>query len=316
MVTGKRQTLVNAGRRSSSQKPSKAKNKGHRPRTKITDAQIPFFGTPGQKRALARRKADKRAATAAARKRTAAKAKRSKSSAKRAKGASGASPRAKNPGGIVTLTLNKGSRKTANPKTKGKSMAAKSKAKKKSGSAAQRSGGRRSGKPKAAKPKRHNPARRRAGLAGLATSALFVIVGAVGSRLGTQALLGARNVGFMGYLGNAGAGVGLSLLARWLMKSRDASNAILLGTAVGIVLRVVGDYTPLGEYARAAGLGDYQVSNFVTPQRYVDAAGSAEVEVPAGWAPQIVAPANAGAPAGLSAGGYGSNLYGGGGLYS
>jgi len=194
-------------------------------------------------------------------------------------------------------------------------MAAKKQSKKtKASSTAQRSGGRRSGKPGGGKAKKPNPARR-GGIGGLATSALFVIVGAVGSRLGTQALLGARNTGFMGYLGNAGAGVALSMLARWLMRTRDASNAILLGTSVGIVLRVIADFTPLGEYAKAAGLGDYQVSNFVTPQRYRDALNSAEVEVPAGWAPRLVAPENVGAPAGLSAGS-GSNLYGGGGLYS
>jgi len=306
MVTGKRQTLVNAGRGSSSGGRSKpnAKKTGHRPRTKMSDKQLAIFGTPGQKRALARRKADKRAA---------AKTKRSTTSAKGRSASPGGSRQGRNPGGIVSLTLNKGSRKAANPQQKGtKSMAAK-KAVKKSGPAAQRSGGRRSGKPKS-KPKRNPPRRSVGGIGGLATSALFVIVGAVGSRLGTQALLGARNAGFMGYLGNAGAGVGLSMLARWLMKSREASNAILLGTAVGIVLRVIADYTPLGEYARAAGLGDYQVSNFVTPQRYTDALNAAEVEVPAGWAPQMV-PANAGAPAGLSAGS-GSNLYGGGGLYS
>lgn len=310
MVTGKRQTLVNPGRGSSSggRSKAKAKKKGHRPRTKMSDKQLAIFGTPGQKRALARRKADKRAA---------AMTKRGKSSAKgRSASAGGSRKGTKNPAGIISLTLNKGSRKAAHPTQKGSmSMAATLKKSKKPGSTVQRSGGRRSGQPKK-KPKR-NPPRRGFGMAGLASSALFVIVGAVGSRLGTQALLGQRNAGIMGYLGNAGTGVGLSMLARWLMKTREASNAILLGTAVGIVLRVIADYTPLGEYARAAGLGDYQVSNWVTPQRYTNALDSSEVEIPAGWAPQIIAPANAGASAGLSAGGYGTNLYtGGGGLYS
>lgn len=298
MVSGNRQTLVNAGK--------KAKTTGHRPRTKMSDKQLAIFGTPVEKRALALRKAGKRAPAT----------KRCKKSAKGRSASAGGSREGTNPvGGIITLTLNKGSRKAVNPEKRSTSiMAAAKQSIKKTSSAAQRSGGGRSGKGKTTQ-KRRNPPRRGRGFTGLATNALFVIVGAVGSRLGTQALLGARNAGFMGYLGNAGAGVGLSMLARWIMKSQEASNAILLGTAVGIVLRVLADFTPLGEYARAAGLGDYQVSNFVTPQRYRDALNSAEVEVPGGWAPQVV-PANAGANAGLSAGYGNGNLYTGGGLYT
>jgi len=291
-TVGKRKVLMNTGHK------HRAK-----PKRKLSDKQVKFFGTPGQKRALARRRAEARGAGKAA-----AQRKQAAASKKRKTGSSGrpshqAASKQKNAGGIVSFTLNSGKKGTNT------SMAAK-KSKSKGTSAAKRSGGGR-GAAKKGRSRRGNPRRN---FTGLATNALLVVAGAVGSRISTQALLGTRNMGFIGYIGNAGAGFGLSLLARWALRSADAANSILLGTAVGIVLRLIGEFTPFGEYARQAGLGDYQISNFVTPQRLADPLNSAEVEIPPGWAPRIAPPAANAGPAGVA--GYGNGLYSSSGLYS
>lgn len=106
--------------------------------------------------------------------------------------------------------------------------------------------------------------------------------------------------------------MGLGLLVGKLMKNQQAGNAVIAGGVVQIVLRLLSDFTPFGQYTSALGLGDYQISNWVTPQRYVDARNSAEVEIPAGWAPKVIQapPPNGGMAA------YGNELYTGGGLYT
>jgi hypothetical protein len=152
------------------------------------------------------------------------------------------------------------------------------------------------------------------GVTGLFTNALWLIGGAVGTRVIAQAVLGAKNTGVMGYIGNAVTAFGLSLIVGKLFKNPSAARSVLAGGIVSVVLRLISDYTPLGQYTSQIGLGDYQVSNWVTPQRYKDALNSAEVEIPAGWAPTVVqsnAPPH-GAPAGMA----GAGLYSSGGLYS
>lgn len=167
---------------------------------------------------------------------------------------------------------------------------------------------------------RHNRIRRNpAGLnvPNLVTDGLFVIGGLVGSRLLTQMVLGANNVGVWGYVGNAAAGAGLAMLAHMMTKNPRVTGGIVTGTAAGIVARLLQDYTPLGTYLTQAGFGDYSgggahgvglylPSNAVVPQRYVDAANSAQVQIPAGWAPTVVQ--SSGAAVGMS------GLYDGGGM--
>lgn len=167
---------------------------------------------------------------------------------------------------------------------------------------------------------RRNPSRAGGGgITGLFTNALWLIGGAVGTKVITQAVLGAKNTGVMGYIGNAVTAFGLSLLVGKLLKNPTAGKAVLSGGIVALVLRLLSDYTPLGQYTSAIGMGDYQVSNWVTPQRYKDALNSAEVEIPAGWAPTVIQ-SNA-APGGhgggmASYGGPGGGMYTSGGLYS
>lgn len=167
-------------------------------------------------------------------------------------------------------------------------------------------------------------------IGGMITNAVFVVVGALASKLGAQALLGTSNVGVTGYAGNAAVGGVLWFLADKVMHNKAAANGILAGTLVQILLRVINDYTPFGSYVANLGMGDYQAQSFVTPQVLVDPWRSAQIQIPGGWgasAPMPVAGAGAGqmgpkaipamtksaaATAGVS--GYGTQaLYGGGG---
>lgn len=120
------------------------------------------------------------------------------------------------------------------------------------------------------------------------TNALFVIAGAVGAKLGTQWVLGASNTGVMGYGGNLAVGGVLALGYKALTKNTKAAAAIFSGAVVEVILRIISDYTPFGSYVSGLGMGDYFASNWVTPQRYTDALNSANVQIPAGWAPTTV----------------------------
>ena len=137
------------------------------------------------------------------------------------------------------------------------------------------------------------------GIPGLVLDGLGVIGGLVGSRLLTQLVLGSNNTGVWGYVGNAFAGGVLAWGAHMLTKKPRLAGTIVTGTAAGIVARMLQDYTPLGTYLTQAGVGDYAgggahgvglylPSNAVLPQRYVDAANSAQVVIPSGWAPTTV----------------------------
>ena len=127
----------------------------------------------------------------------------------------------------------------------------------------------------------------------LVTNAVFVIAGALGSKLGAQMVLGSNNVGLIGYAGNAASGAVLWFLAEKVLKNRTAAEGILAGTAVQIVLRLINDYTPFGQYVSNLGMGDYQMQSFVTPQVLVSPLRNAQISIPPGWAPQIAAPAPA-----------------------
>lgn len=145
-------------------------------------------------------------------------------------------------------------------------------------------------KRKYANPGKMHYKRRRVGNPGmsanvteLVTSAVFVILGALGSKLGAQAVLGTNNTGVMGYAGNAAVGAALWFITEKLMKNRAASSGIISGTIVQILLRVINDYTPFGSYVAQLGMGDYQMQSFVTPQVLVDPLNDARIAIPDGW---------------------------------
>ncbi len=162
--------------------------------------------------------------------------------------------------------------------------------------------------------KRHNPGGL-AGLGGSVTNALFVIVGALGSKLGTQAILGTKNTGLLGYAGNAAAGGLLWFVTSKFMRNKAASDGVIAGTIVQILLRVINDYTPFGSYVAQLGMGDYQMQSFVTPQVLVDPWNSAEIAIPSAWRPptppMLAAAPGAGAGAGSGVSGIQGGLYGG-----
>jgi hypothetical protein len=140
------------------------------------------------------------------------------------------------------------------------------------------------------------------GLGSDVTNAIFVIVGALGSKLAAQAVLGTNNTGLVGYAANAAAGGILWFVTEKVMHNRAAAAGVVAGTLVQIILRVINDYTPFGSYVAQLGMGDYQMQSFVTPQVLVDPWNSADIAIPPGWAP-AAAPVPAALPAGTSSGG-------------
>lgn len=146
------------------------------------------------------------------------------------------------------------------------------------------------------------------------TNAVFVIAGALFSKLGAQVALGTNNSGPLGYFANAIAGAVLWLGTSKIMNNTAASDGVIAGTIVQILLRVLNDYTPFGSYVANLGLGDYQMQSYVTPQVLVDPVNSAEISQPNGWGQGMLPPPAAAAAAGSAgmAGLYGqwtSSLY-------
>lgn len=135
------------------------------------------------------------------------------------------------------------------------------------------------------------------------TQALYIIAGAIGSKLGSQMVLGTRNTGFMGYGANLAAGGILAYAAKAILKNDAAAKGIFAGAVVQVVLRLITDYTPFGQYASLQGVGDYMASNWVTPQRYVDGLHSAQIEIPGGWGPAPMVMASSGVNANAVAAG-------------
>lgn len=171
---------------------------------------------------------------------------------------------------------------------------------------------------------RRNAATGGGGLVPMVTNAVFVVVGALASKLGAQAVLGSNNTGIIGYAGNLAIGAALYMLTEHVMKNRAASSGVIAGTLVQVLLRVINDYTPFGSYVSQLGMGDYQMQSFVTPQVLVDPYNSAQIMLPNGWgapppaaAALPAAAAAGGGPGGLAGtgSGYGDLYTGRGGLY-
>lgn len=132
--------------------------------------------------------------------------------------------------------------------------------------------------------------RRNPGAIGSSVStAMFIIAGAVGSKVGAQLVLGTKNTGTLGYIGNAGAGAALFFLFDRIFKNRAAAVGILYGTLVQIILRVLNDFTPLGQYFANIGMGDYMMQSFVTPQVLVNP--NLDARLANGWNPPAIMPA-------------------------
>jgi len=302
--------------------PPRRRRKARAKRHNLSAKQIKFFGTPAQKAALKRSRAAKR--SNASRKATTVRHKRhTRRRATR-----------RNIGEILSLTLGnpprkarKVRRKSTARKTKGATMAA---TKRRRRRRAANSGGtrRRRRTTQAASTHRRRrtyrmnagPVRRRrthhrranrrhtrrrnapsmGGFGGEIMDTLWMIGGAVGTQMLTQAVLGASNASWTGYAGNLVAGFGLSFVTGKLLKMPAAAKAIFKGAILQVVLRVLRDQTPFGQYTSSIGMGDYLASNWVTPQRYVDPLGGAQVQIPAGWGAPPPAMKGVGAKGGVS----------------
>src|SRR5271170_2392748 len=148
------------------------------------------------------------------------------------------------------------------------------------------------------------------GIGSIVTNAVFVIAGALGSKLLTQMVLGANNVGLIGYAGNAIVGGLMWFVTEKVMHNKTASAGVIAGTAVQIILRLINDYTPFGQYVSQLGMGDYQAQSFVTPQVLVDPYNSAQIRIPGAWMPPPPPPTPSSASASAGVSGVG-DLYGG-----
>lgn len=117
-------------------------------------------------------------------------------------------------------------------------------------------------------------------MSSLLTQGLFVIGGAVGSKLLTQAVLGSANTNWMGYGGNIAASFVLGAGVRMFLKNQQAANMVILGGVVQTLLRLLIDKTPFGARVSSLGMGDYMAQNYLTPQRVVDGLNSAQLAPP------------------------------------
>ena len=135
------------------------------------------------------------------------------------------------------------------------------------------------------------------GVSNLIVSAAYAIGGAVGSKYLTQMVLGASNVGYVGYAANIAAAFVAGKAVGMFTKNKQAENSVILGGVIMAVIRFLSDQTPLGTTLQQYGLGDYEASTWLTPARYVNGAQSALVDIPTALRPAL--PAGKGGMAGL-----------------
>jgi hypothetical protein len=117
-------------------------------------------------------------------------------------------------------------------------------------------------------------------------SAFGIVAGAVLSRIGTQAILTTNNTGFIGYAANLLAGGLLAWITKSFMRNAKLAADVFKGAVVGVVLRVMTDYSIGGSFLQSAGLsglgdlGAYIPTNAAQPQFLADPLRSAMVSPP------------------------------------
>src|SRR5215470_935904 len=144
--------------------------------------------------------------------------------------------------------------------------------------------------------RRHNPGQ----MAGMVRSAVAAGVGFLGSKIATQAVLGAGNTGFMGYFGNAVATGILSWATHAFTKNRSDAFMVGVGGVLNILGRVIADNSLLGQYSSQLGMGDYLVANWWMPQRLDgDPFSLTNQNYDMSWMPQPQIPIASAAPPGM-----------------
>jgi hypothetical protein len=151
--------------------------------------------------------------------------------------------------------------------------------------------------------RRMNRRRKNPGTLGSPSDWLALGAGAVAGGLGAtalpQAVMGSANTGPVGYLGMAAATAVIAVAGHFLFKKNVMlTSGIIAGGAGALIKRIIGDYTPLGQYlnanAGASGMGDYLTNwNFTTPQ-IIGGSGNTSLGT-AGTIPVSVAGAGTGA---------------------
>lgn len=165
---------------------------------------------------------------------------------------------------------------------------------------------------------RRNTGRRNPGTGSIGeviTTSTFVLVGALGSKLGAQLVLGTNNTGVIGYAGNLAIGGILWFLADKVMKNKTAASGVIAGTVAQLILRLINDYTPFGSYLASTGMGDYQMQSYVTPQILTDPTNNSNILIPNGWGAPAALPAAAAPMSSRSKSGVGAATYDDGGLF-
>jgi len=282
-------------------------NKGRRKRgnvakhrRKMSAKQIRIFGTKAQKAALKRRRPAARKSNSSHRRRTAkrnAPARRRNSAhstvqrffrPRRRKSSAAKHHRRPNLGGIFALT---------NP-AKGHKMATTNRRRRRHHSTAGTP--RRRRRLTAVHHRRHH--RPNPGTYGTPTDWLFggvgVLAGVIGTRAIPQMVLGANNTGPIGYFANAASTAILTFAAHMASpKNHVLAAAVLAGGSASILSRIIQDYSLLGSYSSQVGLGDYLMSDFLTPQLVSNGLHTAALNRPSWYAPPAAVPVNvAGAP--------------------
>jgi hypothetical protein len=94
------------------------------------------------------------------------------------------------------------------------------------------------------------------------------VVGGLGATTLPQLVLSSSNTGPVGYLGMAASTAILAVAGHMLFgKNVMLTSGIIAGGAGALIKRILGDYTPLGQYLGSSGMGDYLTNfQFATPQ--------------------------------------------------
>lgn len=211
-------------------------------------------------------------------------------------------PRKKNPSHLVGLKLNKGrkpARKGAKSNMPSKKKSGTRKHHHRAGGKTRKNKGRRSGHRSTGLMRSNLRRRKNAGRSGsfamgnTVINGIFVIAGALGTKLITQMVLQANNTGWIGYGVSALVGAVLWFATDKTLHNPAASAGIIAGTVVQIIIRLINDYTPFGQYVSQLGMGDYQAQAFLTPQVLVDPYNSATIQFPAALRAMMAPPAAA-----------------------
>jgi len=140
----------------------------------------------------------------------------------------------------------------------------------------------------------YNRARRRRNPAGLGRpmdwlkGGAGVLGGVVVTRLVPQTLAPTYNTSWTGYAMNAVTAIAAAWGTHALTQDPVLTSAVAAGGFAAVIARIITDMTPYGSYlalSGVGGVGDYQVANFVAPQRIVNQR-QALMQVPGGWGSQ------------------------------